>query len=63
MRRQIQHDGATVTAFVGDDLVGEFHRLAIGVLGFLTVWVPHRQSDAICAPGTGVTLTQIKTSP
>lgn len=37
--------------------------VAIGVLGFLTVWVPHRQNDAICAPGTGVTLTQINVAP
>ena len=33
--------------------------LAISMLGFMTVWVPHRQSDAICAPGERATLTQI----
>jgi sulfite exporter TauE/SafE len=37
--------------------------VAIGVLGFLTVWAPHRQSDAICAPGSSVTLTQINVAP
>lgn len=33
--------------------------LAIGLLGFLTVWIPHRASDAICAPGTRAALTQV----
>jgi len=33
--------------------------LAIGVLGFLTVWVPHGRSDAICEPAPRTALTQI----
>jgi uncharacterized protein len=33
--------------------------LAIGLLGFLTVWVPHGTSGAICAPGTPSQLTQV----
>lgn len=37
--------------------------LAIGVLGFLTVWVPHVQNDAICAPDTPAALTQANIQP
>jgi uncharacterized protein len=37
--------------------------IAIGVLGCLTVWIPHRQNDAICAPSAGMTLTQINVRP
>jgi sulfite exporter TauE/SafE len=33
--------------------------LAIGVLGFLTVWAPHKHQDAICEPGERAALTQI----
>jgi sulfite exporter TauE/SafE len=33
--------------------------LAIGVLGFLTVWMPNGRSDAICDPAPRTALTQI----
>lgn len=33
--------------------------LAIGLLGFLTVWVPHADSGAICAPGARSVLTEV----
>ncbi len=35
--------------------------LAIGILGFLTVWIPHVDSGAICAPGTPSVLTEVNT--
>lgn len=37
--------------------------LAIGTLGFLTVWVPHGQNDSICAPETRAALTQVNILP
>lgn len=33
--------------------------IAICILGFLTVWVPHRHSDLICEPGDRASLTWI----
>ncbi|MCC7253862.1 sulfite exporter TauE/SafE family protein [Hyphomicrobium sp.] len=37
--------------------------LAIGVLGFMTVWVPHSKIEAICAPSQAATLTQVNIRP
>jgi sulfite exporter TauE/SafE len=37
--------------------------LAIGLLGFLTVWVPHADSGAICAPDARSELTQVNSGP
>lgn len=37
--------------------------LAICLFGFLTVWAPHRHTDAICAPGEPATLTQNNIGP
>jgi sulfite exporter TauE/SafE len=37
--------------------------LAIGILGFLTVWVPHSKTDVICAPGESAALTQVNVAP
>jgi sulfite exporter TauE/SafE len=37
--------------------------LAIGLLGFLTVWAPHGDSGAICAPAAPSVLTQVKSPP
>jgi sulfite exporter TauE/SafE len=37
--------------------------LAIGILGFLTVWVPHSRTDVICAPGERAALTQVNIGP
>lgn len=37
--------------------------LAIAVLGFMTVWVPHSQTSPICAPGDRAALTQVKIRP
>ena len=37
--------------------------LAICILGFLTVWAPHGNLAAICAPGETTALTQVKAEP
>ncbi|MBN8913827.1 MAG: sulfite exporter TauE/SafE family protein [Rhizobiales bacterium] len=37
--------------------------IAIGILGFLTVWVPHSKTDVICAPGERAALTQVNVAP
>jgi sulfite exporter TauE/SafE len=37
--------------------------LAIGILGFLTVWVPHSKTDVICAPDERAALTQVNIGP
>lgn len=37
--------------------------LAIGILGFLTVWVPHSKTDVICTPGESAALTQVNVAP
>jgi sulfite exporter TauE/SafE len=36
-----------------------FAGLAIGVLGFLTVWMPHPGTGVLCAPGERAALTAI----
>lgn len=37
--------------------------LAIGGLGFLTVWVPHSKTDVICVMPEQATLTQVNVTP
>ncbi len=37
--------------------------LALGVLGFLTIWVPHGAIEALCVPGASAALSQINPAP
>lgn len=52
-----------LTAFGARPHMRRLAGLAIGVLGFMTVWVSHSKTDVICTPGERAALTQVNTAP